>query len=100
MNMKTKEKPQKRYRDMDNEEKHEYNQQCIWNVLIFGIPIIFLVRYLLLGFAVDHLNYEMLDVYPIYWCFRAIAAIIMTIWICYYIIRSPRVNCGSSFPGV
>lgn len=54
MNMKAKEKPQKRYRDMDNEEKYTYNQQCIWNVLIFGIPIIFLVRYLLLGFAVDH----------------------------------------------
>lgn len=34
MNMKAKEKPQKRYRDMDNEEKYAYNQQCIWNVLI------------------------------------------------------------------
>ncbi len=87
--MKDNNKTKKKYRDMDEEEQYDHNCNCICSVLIIGIPLIFLVRYLLLGFAVNHLGYDVLDVYPIWWCFKWIAGIVMVSLIIYFDVRQP-----------
>ncbi len=88
-------KPKKKYRDMDNDEKYDYNCSRIWDVVFIGVPLLFLVRYILLGFAIDHLGYTLNDVYPVWWCFKWIAGIIMTSLIIYFDVRTPR----SGWPG-
>ena len=89
MNMKTNEKPKKRYRDMDFDEKFEYNLSRMWDVIFISIPIVFIVRYILLDLAVDHFGYTIDQTYPVWWCFKVLALIIMSGLIIFYQVRIP-----------
>ena len=87
--MKHKKKKKKKYRDMDNDEKFEYNNSRTLDVVFIGIPVIFIVRYILLDLAIDHLGYTINQTYPVWWCFKVLALIIMSGLIIFYQVRIP-----------
>ena len=93
--MKHNNKTKKKYRDMDNDEKFEYNNSRTLDVVFIGIPVIFIVRYILLDLAIDHLGYTINQTYPVWWCFKWITGIIMTSLIIYFNVRTPH----SGWPG-
>lgn len=87
--MKHNNKTKKKYRDMDNDEKFEYNNSRTLDVVFIGIPVIFIVRYILLDLAIDHLGYTINQTYPVWWCFKVLALIIMSGLIIFYQVRIP-----------
>lgn len=98
MDMKTNEKPKKRYRDMDFDEKFEYNNLRMWDVIFISIPIVFIVRYILLDLAVDHFGYTIDQTYPVWWCFKVLALIIVSGLAIYFQVRTPFMG-GPRFGG-
>ena len=87
--MKHNNKTKKKYRDMDNDEKFEYNNSRTLDVVFIGIPVIFIVRYILLDLAIDHLGYTINQTYPVWWSFKVLALIIMSGLIIFYQVRIP-----------
>ena len=92
--METNSKP-KKYSEMDNDEKFEYNQLCTGKVFFIGVPLIFFVRYLLLNVAIYDLHFTMEQVYPVWVVFKWVAGSIVALLVIYFNGRTPI----SGWPG-